>query len=136
MRGKACPEAVGGGAVYHDDGNLNFTFLMRKEDYDFGRQLEVILSAVKSLGIHAEKAAGMISLPRDESFQEMPFTLPEQAPIITAQSWFLPTLQNCPDTFRCLRKRSSAKVLLLYSPGLSTLLKLILHSPLTWLLMP
>ena len=54
--GKLARRLSGGGAVYHDDGNLNFTFLMRKEDYDFGRQLEVILSAVKSLGIHAEKS--------------------------------------------------------------------------------
>lgn len=46
----------GGGAVFHDLGNLNFTFLMRKEDYDLDRQLEVILRAVKNLGIQAEKS--------------------------------------------------------------------------------
>lgn len=45
----------GGGAVYHDLGNLNFTFLVKKKDYDLGRQLEVILSAAHSLGIEAEK---------------------------------------------------------------------------------
>lgn len=46
----------GGGAVYHDLGNLNFTFLVRKENYDVDRQLNVILEAVKKLGIHAEKS--------------------------------------------------------------------------------
>ncbi len=46
----------GGGAVYHDLGNLNFTFLVRKENYDLDRQLEVILKAVQSLGIQAEKS--------------------------------------------------------------------------------
>ena len=46
----------GGGAVYHDTGNLNFTFLIRKADYDVARQLEVILRAVKLLGIRAEKS--------------------------------------------------------------------------------
>jgi len=46
----------GGGAVYHDLGNLNFTFVTRKEDYDVSRQLEVILTALNTLGIHAEKS--------------------------------------------------------------------------------
>lgn len=44
----------GGGAVYHDLGNLNFTFLVRKDNYDLQKQLEVILKAVQKLGIHAE----------------------------------------------------------------------------------
>ncbi|MCR4956900.1 MAG: lipoate--protein ligase [Lachnospiraceae bacterium] len=45
----------GGGAVYHDLGNLNFTFCIRKEEYDLDRQLNVILRAVKSFGLNAEK---------------------------------------------------------------------------------
>jgi len=44
----------GGGAVYHDLGNLNFTFLMERDDYDLHKQLSVILDAVKKLGIEAE----------------------------------------------------------------------------------
>lgn len=46
----------GGGAVFHDLGNLNFTFLVSKEDYDLEKQLQVILKAVKNLGIPAEKS--------------------------------------------------------------------------------
>ena len=46
----------GGGAVFHDLGNLNFTFLVNTDDYDLEKQLDVILYAVNSLGIKAEKS--------------------------------------------------------------------------------
>lgn len=46
----------GGGAVYHDLGNLNFTFLVSKENYSIDRQLEVIVKAVQKLGAKAEKS--------------------------------------------------------------------------------
>ncbi len=48
--------AVGGGAVFHDLGNLNFTFLMREADYDLPRQLTVLERACRSLGIPAERS--------------------------------------------------------------------------------
>ena len=44
----------GGGAVYHDLGNLNFTFCLRTKDYNLPRQQRVLLNAVRSLGIPAE----------------------------------------------------------------------------------
>ena len=46
----------GGGAVFHDLGNLNFTFLVSQADYDLNRQLAVIQEAARSLGIHAERS--------------------------------------------------------------------------------
>ena len=46
----------GGGAVFHDLGNLNFTFMMRKEDYDLDKQLSVIQAACSFAGIVAEKS--------------------------------------------------------------------------------
>ena len=45
----------GGGAVYHDLGNLNFTFLAGKEDYNLEKQLRVIQNAVASFGLFVEK---------------------------------------------------------------------------------
>ncbi|MBP3895072.1 MAG: lipoate--protein ligase [Mogibacterium sp.] len=45
----------GGGAVYHDMGNLNFTFIARDELFDIEKQTDVILLACRLLGINAEK---------------------------------------------------------------------------------
>lgn len=46
----------GGGAVFHDLGNLNFTFLVPQASYDLDRQFSVIQEAVRSFGIPAEKS--------------------------------------------------------------------------------
>ena len=46
----------GGGAVYHDLGNMNFTFLINKEEYNLDRQLQVIIGAMEILGLKAEKS--------------------------------------------------------------------------------
>ena len=45
---------TGGGAVYHDDGNLNFSFVVPKSLYDQTRQFSVIQRAVESFGLHTE----------------------------------------------------------------------------------
>ena len=42
---------TGGGAVFHDCGNLNFSFIAGESIYNVARQLGMILSAVQSLGV-------------------------------------------------------------------------------------
>ena len=54
--GRLARRLSGGGAVFHDLGNLNFTFLMCKEDYDLDKQVTVIQKACALAGIRAEKS--------------------------------------------------------------------------------
>lgn len=45
---------TGGGAVFHDLGNLNFSFIADKQDYDVRRQQSVIQEALRGFGLEAE----------------------------------------------------------------------------------
>ena len=54
--GKLARRLSGGGAVFHDTGNLNFTFLVPEEDYDLDRQLLVIQTACAALGLEARRS--------------------------------------------------------------------------------
>ncbi|MFO7818805.1 MAG: lipoate--protein ligase [Halanaerobacter sp.] len=52
--GKLARRLSGGGAVFHDRGNLNYTLLMPKDLYDLEEKLGIILDALDNLGIKAE----------------------------------------------------------------------------------
>ena len=43
----------GGGAVFHDKGNLNFSFIINRNRYNVERQCGIIINALKILGIDA-----------------------------------------------------------------------------------
>lgn len=58
----------GGGAVFHDLGNLNFTFLVATENYDVDKQLSVIQQACRLTGINAEKSGRNDLLAEEKKF--------------------------------------------------------------------
>lgn len=45
---------TGGGAVYHDKGNLNFTFVSRHENYNISNQFRIMTNAMCALELNAE----------------------------------------------------------------------------------
>ncbi len=51
--GRLARRQSGGGAVYHDGGNLNFTFLCDEEDMDVARNMRIIAAACRVAGIEA-----------------------------------------------------------------------------------
>ena len=55
-KGHLARRLSGGGAVFHDLGNLNFTFLMAKDNYDLDKQLTVIQTACAMAGVTAERS--------------------------------------------------------------------------------
>lgn len=44
---------TGGGAVYHDLGNLNFSFIMPRETYDRNLTARIIIETLKKFDLHA-----------------------------------------------------------------------------------
>lgn len=52
--GKLARRLSGGGAVYHDLGNLNFTFIMNTEHYNLEKQHSVIIDALAKFNVKAD----------------------------------------------------------------------------------
>lgn len=52
--GQIARRLSGGGAVYQDGGNLNFTLILPKTEFDIPRQLHVVGMAVSAFGVRTE----------------------------------------------------------------------------------
>ncbi len=52
----------GGGTVYQDLGNLNFSFIMYIDNFDIHRQTEAIVNALKSLGLNVTASGNDIEI--------------------------------------------------------------------------
>ncbi|MCW8328538.1 lipoate--protein ligase [Photobacterium sp. SDRW27] len=63
----------GGGAVYHDLGNTNFTFMAGKPGYDKSVSTQIILDALRNLGIQG-KATGRNDLVVEYNGEERKFS--------------------------------------------------------------
>lgn len=66
--GQLARRLSGGGAVYHDLGNLNFTFCLRKAEADVDRQLQVIINAAARFGLDAKKSGRNDAIISDRKF--------------------------------------------------------------------
>lgn len=47
---------TGGGCVYHDFGNLNFTFSVPKKEFDFSKFFNIIINSLKNFNINAYRS--------------------------------------------------------------------------------
>lgn len=73
--GTLARRSSGGGAVYHDLGNLNFSFVLPRADYDVDRQLTVVMNAVRMCGLRAEKSGRNDLLAEGRKFSGNAFRL-------------------------------------------------------------
>ncbi len=62
----------GGGAVFHDLGNTNFTFMTGKPEYDKETSTQIIIDALKDLGLEAEKSGrNDLVIHRDDEIRKI-----------------------------------------------------------------
>lgn len=87
----------GGGAVFHDLGNLNFTFLCNTEDYDLEKQMKVISAACSIAGIETELSGRNDILADGRKFSGNAFYNSK------GKSYHHGTLMICADTKRMSR---------------------------------
>ena len=77
--GRLARRSTGGGAVFHDLGNLNFSILLPRDRFDIGRNFAMLLDAVADQGIRAERSGRNDILADGLKFSGNAFSLKKRA---------------------------------------------------------
>ncbi len=101
--GKLARRLSGGGAVFHDIGNLNFTFLCSTENYNTEKQMSVIKEACSLAGIETELSGRNDILAEGRKFSGNAFYNSK------GKSYHHGTLLICADTEKMTRYLTPTK---------------------------
>ena len=97
------PHQPAAARVYHDRGNLNFSFIAGSERYDQDRQLRLILGAVRALGIPCEATGRNDLAVEGRKFSGNAFCKRSKVKQHTARCWSLPIWISCRNTCASIR---------------------------------
>lgn len=84
----------GGGAVFHDLGNTNFTFLSPKADYDQDANFTIIINALKKLGVDATLSGRNDMQVGDRKISGSAFNTASIAAFTMAPYWLMPICKS------------------------------------------